>query len=421
MNEYLDPFLVSLVALAAPLLAQLVPFGLLPPVVLEVIGGLVLGPQVLGVVHLGGAIDVLSFAGLGFVLFLAGMELFPGSLVNRQARTSFLLYGVALVVSFPLALGLRAAGAHGDLRILALAVTSTSLGVLVPVLRDARAAASPFGQTVLVNASVGEFASLVIFTVLFSADPKSTVVQVSFVVGLAVCGLLAAVVFRWWWGLPWFKEHMDQLSDTTAQLRVRTTMVLLLGFAAMVTGFGLDAVLGAFVAGLVLRSAIRDMDPGVEERFMAKLNAIGFGFVIPFFFVATGINLDVRALEHSASTLALVPLFLLAMVVARGLSCAVLLRGQLSLRGTLANGAFQATSLTFPVIAATIGQSLHFLSPGTAAALIGAGLLSVILLPAVALLLRPWEGDREVASARHGEPLTPEVDGTGGVPRPAFE
>ncbi len=420
MNNYLEPFIVALVAMCAPLIAELVPFGVLPPVVLEVLGGVVLGPQVLGVVHIDEPVSVLSFAGLGFLLFLAGMELLPGSLVSRQARTAFLIYGIALVAAFPLALGLKAAGAHGDLRILALALTSTSLGVLVPVLRDARASTTGFGQTVLVTASVGEFASLALLTVLFSADPKSTPVQVVYVVGLAVAGVLATLLFRWWWRSPWFTERMDRLADTMAQLRVRTTMVLLLGFASLVTGFGLDAVLGAFVAGIVLRAAMRDMDPGVEERFVSKLNAIGFGFLIPFFFVATGIRLDVGALEHDPATVALVPLFLAAMVVARGVTTAVVLRGRLTLRGTLANGAFQATSLTFPVIVATIGQSLHFLAPGTAAALIAAGLLSVVVLPAVALLLRPWEG--ATGLARSPGRVQPEPDtGLGGAPRPAVD
>jgi Kef-type K+ transport system membrane component KefB len=382
---------VAIAAVVAPMLAELVPRGLLPPVVLEVVAGIVLGPQMLGWLHVDVAVEILSVMGLTYLLFLAGMELTPGSMWNKRARLGLVVFAAAVALSFPLALALKAVGANGDIRILALALTSTSLGVLVPVLRDAGEAGSPFGQTVLVTATVGEFASLLLFTVLFSADPKSTPVQVLYVVGLAVSGVVAVVLIRMWWGSRWFKDSLERLDDTTSQLRVRSAFVLLLLFAALVSGFGLDSVLGAFVAGIVLRIADEHSSKADEDRFMAKLNAIGFGFLVPVFFIATGAKLDVRAVVDNGRTLALVPLFLLGMIIARGVPAFVLLHRRMTTRGALASGAFQATSLTFPIIVATIGTSLHFIGSGTAAALIAAGLVSVVVLPAFALLLRPWE------------------------------
>jgi Kef-type K+ transport system membrane component KefB len=396
---FLSLLVVAIAAVIAPMLAELVPRGLLPPVVLEVVAGIVLGPQVLGWLHVDVPVAVLSVMGLTYLLFLAGMELTPSSLWNRQARMGIVAFLAAVALAFLLALVLKAAGAHGDLRILALALTSTSLGVLVPVLRDAGEADSPFGQTVLVMATVGEFGSLLVFTVLFSADPKSTPVQILYVLGLAASGVVAVVLIRLWWGSTWFKESLARLDDTTSQLRVRSAFVLLLVFAALVSGFGLDSVLGAFVAGIVLRVADEHTSKEDEGRFLAKLNAIGFGFLVPVFFIATGAGLDVRGVVDSPRALGLVPLFLVGMVIARGVPAFVLLRMRMTTRGALAAGGLQATSLTFPIIVATIGTSLHFIGPATAAALIAAGLLSVVVLPAFALLLRPWEG-RSAPAAR---------------------
>jgi len=396
--QFVNLLVIAAAAVAAPLLAEFVPRGLLPPVVLEVVAGVVLGPQVLDVLHVDVAVEILSLMGLGFLLFLAGMELVPSSLWNRQSRIGLLVYVAGAALSVPLAVALRAAGADGDIRILAIALTSTSLGVIVPVLRDSGASTTGFGQTVLVTATIGEFGSLLIFTVLFSADPKSTPVQILYVAGLAVSGAVAVVVIRWWWGSSWFRAAMGRLDETTSQLRVRAALVLLLVFATLVNGFGLDSVLGAFVAGMVLRVASQHLSEEELDRYLAKLNAIGFGFLVPVFFVVTGVQLDVRDVVTSPRTLLLVPLFLACMAVARGLPSFLLLRGQLGARGAWACAAFQTTSLTFPVIVATIGLSLRFISPATAAALITAGLLSVVLFPAVALLLRPWEQDHPSAT-----------------------
>ena len=338
--NFVGLLVIAIVAVAAPMLAELVPRGLLPPVVLEVVAGIIVGPQVLGWLHLDLPVDVLSFMGLGFLLFLAGMELTPSSLWNRPARLGMVAYVVALAVAFPLAFVLRGAGAHGDIRLLAIVLTSTSVGVVVPVLRDAGESASSFGQTVLVTATIGEFASLLLFTVLFSADPKSTPVQILYVLGLAASGVVAVVVIRWWWGTRWFRGSLDRLDETTSQLRVRSAFVLLLLFAALVNGFGLSAVLGAFIAGVVLRVASRHTTEVTQERYLAKLSAIGFGFLIPVFFIATGARLDIRGVLHHEKTLLLVPLIVVGMAIARGLTSALLLRKELTTRGLVAASVF---------------------------------------------------------------------------------
>jgi Kef-type K+ transport system membrane component KefB len=233
-----------------------------------------------------------------------------------------------------------------------------------------------------------EFASLLLLTILFSADAKSTPEQILYVGIMGVAAALTGLGLYALWRSGRMARVLSALDDTASQLRVRGAFVILLIFAALAHGFGVDSLLGAFVAGVVLHVADRDDRPNIEI-FQAKLDAIGFGFLIPVFFVVTGAQFNVDALFSHASALELVPLLVVSILIVRG-APALLYRGRLGLRSAIAVGFLQAATLTFPVVVAEIGLSLDLLSQATAAALIGAALLSVLIFPAVALALRPW-------------------------------
>ncbi len=176
------------------------------------------------------------------------------------------------------------------------------------------------------------------------------------------------------------------LQDTTAEIRVRGTMALLLVFAALASAFGLESILGAFLAGAALTLLDRD-DDMTHTQFYTKLHAVGFGVFVPFFFVATGVSLDVRALIDDVSSLAKIPIFVVALLIVRALP-AIFYRPLLgSTRDVLAAGLLQATSLSIPVVAGGIGVELDLLQPANYAALVAAGLLSVIVFPRLAVLL----------------------------------
>ena len=195
--------------------------------------------------------------------------------------------------------------------------------------------------------------------------------------------------------------------DTTGEVRVRACVALLLGLVAVASQFGLETILGAFVAGAVL--ALVDRDAMSHPRLRAKLDAVGYGFVVPIFFVASGVRLDLTGLLADPAAAARVPAFLLALLAARGLAALPLLPSA-GTRATVAAGLLQATSLPFILTATQIGVATSALSPVTAAALVTAGLLSVLLFPAGALAVlrarrgadaaRPPAPDRELASSR---------------------
>jgi Kef-type K+ transport system membrane component KefB len=173
--------------------------------------------------------------------------------------------------------------------------------------------------------------------------------------------------------------------DTTAQIRVRFAVVLFIAFATLATNLGLETILGAFVAGAMLKVVDRDAEM-VHPLTATKLEAIGFGFLIPVFWVTSGLRFDLHALFADSSTVARVPIFLVALMLVRGLP-ALVYRGTLARTQVLAVGLFQATSLSFIVAATQIGLELHLITSATAAALVGAGLLSAVLFPPIGLTL----------------------------------
>ena len=224
-------------------------------------------------------------------------------------------------------MGLVAVSSGADLRLLALSLTSSSLGILVPVVRDAGEINTNFGQLTVMAGTMGEFASLLLLTILFSADAKTTEEQLVYVGILAVAAFGTGFGLYLLWRTGRMSRVLSALDDTTSQLRVRGAFVVLLIFAGLAHGFGVDSLLGAFVAGVVLRAADRDDRPNVEV-FKAKLDAIGFGFLIPVFFVATGVQFNVDALFSHTSALELVPLLVVAILIVRGGPALFLYRSQ---------------------------------------------------------------------------------------------
>jgi Kef-type K+ transport system membrane component KefB len=406
--DYGGLLVVAVAAFVAPLLARQIPRRLVPPVVLEVVVGILIGPQVLDLVKPRGAAEVLYLLGLGFLLFLAGLDVRPERFRGPTFRLAGSAFLVSAVLAVPVAFGLRAIASGADVRLLALCLVASTLGVLVPVLRDAGEITTDFGQLMVVAGSVGEFGSLLLLTILFSAQPESTTVQVLYVLAMGAAAVVIAVLLRKLWRTRWMARTFADSDEDTSQLRVRGAFVTLMVFTALAHQFGVDALLGAFIGGMVVGISDGDERPN-QERYWAKLRAIGYGFLVPVFFVMTGVQFDVRALFAHPRSLALMPLLVLAIAVVRG-GPALLYRRQLGTRPALAAGLLQATTLTFPVVVAELGMALGLLSSASAAALIGASLLSVLLFPALALTLRPWTraSTPAPASARDGDQTIPE-------------
>ena len=383
--HFTNLLIVVAAGFAAPFTLGFVPALRLPSIVLELVLGIVLGPAVLGWVHVDDPVTVISTIGLAVLLFLAGLEIEFHKLRGRVLRVTLLGFVMSFAIAVAIGVLLKGAGVVKQPVFLGVLLSATSLGVLVPVLKDSNQIGSTFGQLVIAASSIADFGAVILLSLLFSKDSSSTTTKVILLVGLFVAAALVWLAIRGVEHSRRVRGVLESLQDTTAQIRVRGAFVLMIGLVALASTLGLEVILGAFLAGAVLTLIDQDQTM-THPQFRRKLEAIGFGVFIPVFFVTSGVKYDLNALTSSASTIAKVPIFLVALLLARGLP-ALLYRPLIPRRHVLIAGIMQGTSLPFIVAGTAIGQELGLINAGASAALIAAGLLSVLILPALSLAL----------------------------------
>jgi Kef-type K+ transport system membrane component KefB len=392
--HFTNLLIVVAVGVLAPLALGFFPRIRLPAIVLEIVLGIIVGPSVLGWVKPDVPVSILALIGLAFLLFLSGLEIDVERLRGPVLKLTAVGFAVSFVIAIAVGLGLHAGGFVKSPLFVAIVLVATSLGVIVPVLKDSGNIGSNFGQLVIAAASIADFGAIILLSLFFSG--KGSTSTAGTLILLGVFGLVVALVGL---AIAGFERSMSlarvlqRLQDTTAQIRVRAAFLLLIAFTALADSVGLETILGAFAAGALLSLIDRD-EAMTHPQFRLKLEAVGFGVFIPVFFVTSGVRFDLNALFASASTVARVPLFLLAIYMARGLPAFVYVRLLGRSRAVIA-GILQATSLPFIVAATQIGVQLGVVTRASAAGLVAAGLLSVIISPALGLsLLRREQPDR---------------------------
>src|SRR3954452_5154467 len=383
-----DLLVVVAIAFVAPFVLGLFSSVRLPSPVLEIVAGIVVGPAVLNWAQYDETVSVMATIGLAFLLFLAGIEIEFQKLRGQVLRLTSIGFALSLAIGVVVGFGLSAAGVVQTPLLVAIIFSDTSLGVIVPVLKDAGQISSTFGQLVIAAGSIADFGAIILLSAFFSGHGSTG----STLLLIGCLFALAAAVFVFVRGAERSTAVMNallRLQDTTAQIRVRAAVVLLVGFAALAQKFGLEAILGAFAAGAVLTLVDQDREM-THPLFRTKLESMGFGFFVPVFFVATGLKFNLNALLDHPSNLVKVPVFLAALLVVRGLP-AIVYRGAIGADRSVIAGMLQATSLPFIVAASTIGVSMGLMGSAESSALIAAGLLSVLLFPltALALLTQP--------------------------------
>src|SRR6266567_3248618 len=399
--------IVAIVAFLAPLLLGLTPARRLPAIVLEIVAGIIIGPSVLGWVKVDLPISILSVLGLAFLLFLAGLEVelerLRGRLLAFVGSAFLLSCGLALLVGY----GLYLAGQVVSPLLIAIILVATGLGIVIPVLKDAGESASSIGQLVIAGAMFAEFGAIILLTLFFSRAATSTATKLVLLGGFALLAAGFAFVILRLERSKRIAAVLLRLQDTTEKISVRGAFMLLVAFVALASVLGLETILGAFVAGVILRLIDGDQMM-THPQFRLKLEAIGFGVFIPVFFVTSGLRFDLNALFSSASTVARVPLFLLALYLARGLPAFVYVRLLGRSRSVIA-GVLQATSLPFIVAATQIGLQLGVVTRASAAGLVAAGLLSVVISPALGLVLLRREQPGTSAPQESPTPVMPVI------------
>ncbi|HEY7360475.1 MAG TPA: cation:proton antiporter [Streptosporangiaceae bacterium] len=389
--------IIAAVAVLVPLVLGLVPRLPVPEAVLEVIAGVVVGPAVLGWVRVDAPVQVLSDLGLGMLLFLAGLEIDIERLRGPLARLAVSAFAVSAVLGLGCAYAFRLAGEAVHPLLLAIILMSTSAGLLLPLLKDAGEESTGFGQLVMTAAALAEIVPIMLLSLFFSATSATPGAQAVSLAIFAVLLVLSGTALNWVRRLEPAGRLLNRLDDSSAQLRVRASLTLALAFGVLAYRFGFASILGAFAAGLLVR--IVDLARhSPHPQFRVKLEGIGFGFLVPIFFISTGVEFPLKALLTNPAALAAVPLFLAALLLVRGLPALLYVRFA-GRRRAAAAGLLQATTLTFVIVAAQAGLAAEKITPTAAASLLAAGLLSAAVFPAVARRFLPRGAAPEAADA----------------------
>lgn len=375
--------LIGLAAVLAPILARLTGRLAVPGVVMEILLGILIGPVVLGWAEPGEFVAGFAAMGLSMLMFLAGYEISPQHLRRRTIALALGSWAGSLVLAAAVAVVMLLIGLGRGNLVVAVALVTTALGTLLPALRDNGALETPFGRHVLALGSVGEFGPIVLIALLLSGEDKvaSVLVLVAFAAVAALCVLAAR--------LPWGERVQAELRrglHSSSQLPVRASIVLIIAMVLIATHLGIDVLIGAFAAGVIIRVAVGGHAGGEESRiFEGKLEAIGFGFLIPIFFVVSGMRLDLRAFGDHPLALAAIPLFFVLLLVVRGVPTYLAYRRELPRAQTRSLAVLSATGLPLIVVVTTIGTANDYVDAQVAAALVTAGVLSVLVFPAVGL------------------------------------
>lgn len=368
---------VAVVAVAAPLVVAALPGPRIPQVVVLLAGGMAIGPQVLAVGS-PGSVQILSDVGLGFLFLLAGYEVDLRLFGQDPGRRALVAWLITAVLAVGVVAALEAAGLVRAFVPVAIALTTTALGTLLPILREQGLLRGRLAPHLLAGGAVGELLPIIAIALFLGVSNRF--VALLSLAAVAVVALALSMVAPWLRsGRVW--RVIEQGQHETTQTTVRCTVLLLVLLLAVTEQFHLDAVLGAFVAGLVLRRWVGEVAPGLE----AKLDALGYGFFIPLFFVSSGMALDLRSMaEAPARVLLFTALMLLVHLVPVLLVHRRVLDGRERLQLVLVT----STALPLLVALAEIGRRNGTMLPENAAALVGAGVLSVLVFPAAAVALR---------------------------------
>lgn len=404
--EHLEISFVPLLVVTA--LAFLVPLALsrvkrlaIPIVVGEIIAGMVVGKSGLGLVQENFVLEVLSILGFAYLMFLSGLEIDFSDVLRRgsgKGDTSKLrqfisnpfavghaLFVLTVAGSAAAAFFLRSRGLINDPWVMALILSTTSLGVVVPVLKEQDLTSDRFGQSILVASLIADFASILLISVYVLLRSH----------GLTLDMLLVLVLFAAFVSVyrlaRLFQRHLpaerifEELSSATSQIKLRGSFALALVFIALAESLGIENILGAFLAGVIISL----LSEGEGSILREKLDAIGYGFFIPIFFVMVGVGFDLPVLLSSSSALLLVPLLIGIAYAVKFVPALIIYRFKYSWRETLAAGALLSSRLSLIIAAAAIGLELGLISNAVNSAIILVAIFTCTLSPVLFNRLAP--------------------------------
>jgi Kef-type K+ transport system membrane component KefB len=373
--------IVAAAALAGTLAGVAAGRGLfVPVVVIELLLGVVLGPRVLGL-HTSQFIEFFSDLGLGLLFFFAGYEIDLRRIAGRPLRLALAGWALSLALAYTVGGILAAAGIVLSLLYTGSALSTTAIGTLIPILSDTGELRTRFGTYLLAAGAVGEFGPILLLTLILSTQSPvhNALILIAFValaVGVAVFAVRSSERTM---------PLLERTIESSSQVAVRWIVMLVFALAYLAYDLGLDLLLGGFAAGLITRQVLKTRE---LPAFDSKLSAVAFGVFVPFFFIVSGMNLDVSALFASVSGVAKMGLFFLLFLLVRGTPALLLYSSLFDARERASLALLTSTQLPLVLAITTLATSSGHMRPSTASALAGAAVLSTLCFPILGLRLR---------------------------------
>jgi Kef-type K+ transport system membrane component KefB len=385
---------VTLACLVPVLLSSVRGRLAIPLIVGEIVAGMIVGRSGFGWVSPdNGALVLLKELGFVVLMFLSGMEIDVRSLRGaaplersnwRPFPVAVLNFALTLFLAGVCAVGLQWVGATANPWMMGLILSTTALGVVVPILKEAGLSRTVYGQTILLATVIADFVTMFLISVLVAIISRGLTAEILLVFLLFVAFFVAARFGTFLSRVEWLQKAIEELSHATAQIKVRAAFSILLIFVALAETLGIEIIVGAFLAGAIV-SLLRTPE---DKELVSHLEAIGFGFFIPIFFVMVGVDFNLPALLSSPGALLSVPLLLIVAVAVKVLPALVLLVNH-TLREALAAGALMCPRLSLIIAAAAIGEKLGVIDESVNAGIVLIAIVTVTAAPLVFLRIFP--------------------------------
>lgn len=387
-SEYLPLLLITALAVVVPVFASRMRIVRLPIVVGEILAGILIGRSGLNIVEPSPTLSFLAEFGFTFLMFLSGLEVNfdslrsgtigekKGSAWKQPIPLALMSFGLTVLLALAVGFGLAQAGMARNPLLMGLILSTTSLGIVVPILKERQMTGTNYGQAMLIAALVSDFSTLLLLSIVIAVLSRGVQPDLLLFMVLLAAFAVAVKISPWLTRMPSLNRVTTELSHATAQIRVRGAFALMVFWVVLAQMLGVEIILGAFLAGAVLSL----ISKGEKAELHDKLDAIGYGFFIPIFFINVGANFDLRALLSLPTAMVLLPVLVLSAYMVKFLP-ALVFRSIFSWRETLAAGALLSSRLSLIIAASAIALELDMITSATNSAVILVAVITCMASP----------------------------------------
>lgn len=396
-SPYVPLLVITFLALIVPVLVSRMPFLRLPIVVGEILAGMIIGRSGMNLISPSPTLTFLAEFGFAFLMFLSGLEVSLDTLTSSSGPTerrspfwqrpiplTMVSFSLTLLLAFIAGQILTMVGLARSPILMGLILSTTSLGIVMPILKERGLTRSGYGQSLLVSALVSDFVTLLLLSLAIAITSTGFTPNLLLFMVLLAAFVFLANISRRLTRVPVLTRIVEELSHATAQIRVRGSFALMVVFVVLAESLGIEMILGAFLAGAIVSASSQEH----ESPLRMKLDAIGYGFFIPIFFINVGVQLDLKALLASHSALLLVPILILAGYLVKILPM-LLFRLSFSWRETLGAGVLLSSRLSLIIAASAIALELGAITTATNSAIILMAIFTCTVSPLLFLRLHP--------------------------------